>query len=104
MWSVFGTKSECAQGLPVFEVERWWSVPVGDEERMRSRSTCISSWWSVFGTKSECAQGPPAFEAVGLREGRGTNALKIQLHLKVNDVVGLRDKERMRSRSTCISS
>jgi hypothetical protein len=56
--------------------------PLQDEERMRSSLS--------------------AFEVVGLREGRGANALKVQLHLKVNDVVGLRDKERMRSRSTCI--
>jgi hypothetical protein len=34
---------------------------------------------------------------VGLREGRGANALKVHLHL----MVGLRDEERVRSRLTC---
>src|ERR1700688_2905764 len=35
------TRSECAQGPPAFAVERWWSVFGKNEERMRSRSTCI---------------------------------------------------------------
>jgi hypothetical protein len=34
-------RSECAQGPLAFGVETWWSVYVKDEERMRSRSTCI---------------------------------------------------------------
>jgi hypothetical protein len=40
---------------------------------------------------------------VGLREGRGANALKVHLQLKLEDggPVFVKDEERMRSRSTC---
>ena len=64
-------RSECTQGPPAIEVERWWLVFMKDKEWMHSRSTCIWSWKMM----------------VGLCEGWWANVLKVQLRLE--DVVSI---------------